>query len=94
MIEMHELINEYYMYALMKSVEGEEALNYLVNRGFTEELIKSRGIGYAPNNAHFCHDFLKQKGYDIELTYEAGLLSHAKKILVTTIVLEIASCFL
>ena len=53
MIEMHELINEYYMYALMKSVEGEEALNYLVNRGFTEELIKSRGIGYAPNNAHF-----------------------------------------
>ena len=25
MIEMHELINEYYMYALMKSVEGEEA---------------------------------------------------------------------
>ncbi|MDS3856707.1 DNA primase [Staphylococcus hominis] len=75
MIEMHELINEYYMYALMKSVEGEEALNYLVNRGFTEELIKSRGIGYAPNNAHFCHDFLKQKGYDIELAYEAGLLS-------------------
>ena len=75
MIEMHELINEYYMYALMKSVEGEEALNYLVNRGFTEELIKSRGIGYAPNNAHFCHDFLQQKGYDIELTYEAGLLS-------------------
>ena len=75
MIEMHELINEYYMYALMKSVEGEEALNYLVNRGFTEELIKSRGIGYAPNNAHFCHDFLQQKGYDIELAYEAGLLS-------------------
>ncbi|PTK36359.1 DNA primase [Staphylococcus hominis] len=75
MIEMHELINEYYMYALMKSVEGEEALNYLVNRGFTEELIKSRGIGYAPNNAHFCHDFLKQKGYDIGLAYEAGLLS-------------------
>ena len=39
------------------------------------ELIKSRGIGYAPNNAHFCHDFLQQKGYDIELAYEAGLLS-------------------
>ncbi|MGW9856097.1 DNA primase [Staphylococcus hominis] len=75
MIEMHELINEYYMYALMKSVEGEEALKYLINRGFTEELIKTRGIGYAPNNSHFCHDFLQQKGYDIELAYEAGLLS-------------------
>lgn len=75
MIEMHELIQEYYHYALMKSVEGEEALKYLMNRGFTEDLIKARGIGYAPNNSHFCHDFLQQKGYDIELAYEAGLLS-------------------
>ncbi|KAA2276133.1 DNA primase [Staphylococcus haemolyticus] len=75
MIEMHELMNEYYQYALLKTVEGEEALNYLTKRGFTEELIKSRGIGYAPNHTHFCHDFLQQKGYDIELAYEAGLLS-------------------
>ena len=75
MIEMHELMLEYYQYALLKTVEGEEALNYLTKRGFTEELIKSRGIGYAPNHTHFCHDFLQQKGYDIELAYEAGLLS-------------------
>ncbi|MGZ9806849.1 DNA primase [Staphylococcus haemolyticus] len=75
MIEMHELMHEYYQYALLKTVEGEEALNYLTKRGFTEELIKSRGIGYAPNHTHFCHDFLQQKGYDIELAYEVGLLS-------------------
>lgn len=75
MIEMHELMREYYQYALLKTVEGEEALNYLTKRGFTEKLIKSRGIGYAPNHTHFCHDFLQQKGYDIELAYEAGLLS-------------------
>ncbi|WP_210134812.1 DNA primase [Staphylococcus sp. GDX8P80P] len=75
MIEMHELMNEYYQYALLKTVEGEDALNYLTNRGFSEELIKARGIGYAPNHTHFCHDFLQQKGYDIELAYEAGLLS-------------------
>ena len=75
MIEMHELMNKYYQYALLKTVEGEDALNYLTNRGFTEELIKARGIGYAPNHTHFCHDFLQQKGYDIELAYEAGLLS-------------------
>ncbi|MBK3953858.1 DNA primase [Staphylococcus haemolyticus] len=75
MIEMHELMHEYYQYALLMTVEGEEALNYLTKRGFTEELIKSRGIGYAPNHTHFCHDFLQQKGYDIELAYEAGLLS-------------------
>ena len=75
MIEMHELIKDYYHFDLMKTVEGEEALNYLHERGFTDDLIKEREIGYAPDNSHFCHDFLKKKGYDIELAFEAGLLS-------------------
>lgn len=61
MIEMHELIKDYYHYALMKTVEGEEALNYLHERGFTDDLIKEREIGYAPDNSHFCHDFLEKR---------------------------------
>ncbi|MDI1794946.1 DNA primase, partial [Staphylococcus aureus] len=48
---------------------------YLQERGFTDALIKERGIGFAPDSSHFCHDFLQKKGYDIELAYEAGLLS-------------------
>ncbi|UXR48841.1 DNA primase [Staphylococcus simulans] len=75
MIKMHELMQEYYHYVLMKTVEGEEPLKYLKSRGFTEELLKNRKIGFAPDNSHFCHDFLQKKGYDIELAYEAGLLS-------------------
>ncbi|HDG5481923.1 TPA: DNA primase [Staphylococcus aureus] len=75
MIEMHELIKEFYYYALTKTVEGEQALTYLQERGFTDALIKERGIGFAPDSSHFCHDFLQKKGYDIELAYEAGLLS-------------------
>ncbi|HCZ8690166.1 TPA: DNA primase [Staphylococcus aureus] len=75
MIEMHELIQEIYYYALTKTVEGEKALTYLLERGFTDALIKERGIGFAPDSSHFCHDFLQKKGYDIELAYEAGLLS-------------------
>ncbi|HDE7143750.1 TPA: DNA primase [Staphylococcus aureus] len=75
MIEMHELTQEFYYYALTKTVEGEQALTYLQERGFTDALIKERGIGFAPDSSHFCHDFLQKKGYDIELAYEAGLLS-------------------
>ncbi|HCZ0026545.1 DNA primase [Staphylococcus aureus] len=75
MIEMHELIQEFYYYALTKTVEGEQTLTYLQERGFTDALIKERGIGFAPDSSHFCHDFLQKKGYDIELAYEAGLLS-------------------
>ncbi len=52
MIEMHELMQEYYHYTL-KTVEGEAALNYLKERGFTDALIDARKIGYAPNNSHF-----------------------------------------
>ncbi|EKU49902.1 DNA primase [Staphylococcus massiliensis] len=75
MIEMHELIESYYHYALLKTVEGEKALAYLKERGFTLEFIQKLKIGYAPNVSHFCHDFLKKRGYDINLAYEAGLLS-------------------
>ncbi|XVL43512.1 DNA primase [Staphylococcus equorum] len=75
MIEMHELMQEYYHYALKKTVEGEAALTYLKERGFTDALIDARKIGYAPKNSHFCHDFLQKKGYDIQLAYEVGLLS-------------------
>ena len=60
MIEMHELIKDYYHYALMKTVE-EEALNYLHERGFTDDLIKEREIGYAPDNSHFVMIFLKKR---------------------------------
>lgn len=61
MIEMHELMHEYYQYALLKTVEGEEALNYLTKRGFTEELIKSRGIGYALIILTFVMTFYNKK---------------------------------
>ena len=59
MIEMHELIKDYYHYALMKTVEGEEALNYLHERGFTDDLRKEKlGMHLI---THFCHDFLEKR---------------------------------
>ncbi len=75
MIEMHELMANNYHYILKHTEEGEAALNYLKSRGFTEELINDRKIGYAPNYSKFTHDFLEKNGYDALLAYEAGLLS-------------------
>ncbi|KTT83518.1 DNA primase [Mammaliicoccus sciuri] len=75
MIEMHELMANNYHYILKHTEEGEAALNYLKSRGFTEELINDRKIGYAPNHYKFTHDFLEKNGYDAVLAYEAGLLS-------------------
>ena len=38
-------------------------------------LLKSEALALHPIAHIFCHDFLQKKGYDIELAYEAGLLS-------------------
>lgn len=50
----------------MKTVEGEEALNYL-ERGFTDDLIK-RKKWICTYSSSFYHDFLKKKD-DIELAF-------------------------
>lgn len=87
-------MHEYYQYALLKTVEGEEALNYLTKRGFTEELIKSRGIGYAPNHTHFCHDFYNKRLWYRTRVRSFGLYREMKKISAILIDLEIALCSL
>jgi len=75
MIEMHELLRDYYHYVLKAVEEAEPALQYLYDRGFTDEIINREKIGYSPNINHFAHDFLEKRGYDKALAYEAGLLS-------------------
>lgn len=75
MIEMHELMANNFHYILKHTEEGEEALAYLKSRGFTDDLINDRKIGYSPNHSKFTHDFLEKNGYDAVLAFEAGLLS-------------------
>lgn len=75
MIQMHESLLEYYHYILIKTVEGEQALHYLYDRGFTDKMINERKIGLAPNSSHFATDFFEKKGIDLHLGFEAGILS-------------------
>ncbi|WP_414049841.1 DNA primase [Macrococcus animalis] len=75
MIEMHNLLQEYYHYVLKAIEEAEPALKYLHDRGLTDEMISQEKIGFSPNVSHFALDFLKKRGFDESLAYEAGLLS-------------------
>ncbi|UXR68655.1 DNA primase [Staphylococcus sp. IVB6246] len=75
MIQIHEELLDYYHYLLKKTVEGEAALNYLYSRGFTDEMIAKRKIGYAPDASSFATDYMEKKGYDLSLGFEAGILS-------------------
>ena len=48
MIEAHDLLRKFYHHLLTNTNEGQEALEYLLNRGFTEETIEKFQIGYCP----------------------------------------------
>lgn len=73
-IEANELSKKFYHHLLINTKEGQEALNYLFSRGFTEELIETFEIGYSLNQRDFITKFLLKKGFNLELLERAGLI--------------------
>ncbi|TXC89976.1 DNA primase [Metabacillus litoralis] len=74
MIEAHELLKKFYHHLLVNTKEGQEALDYLLNRGFTRETIDTFEIGYALDSWDFISKFLVKRGFSADLMEEAGLL--------------------
>lgn len=74
MQEAHELLKKFYHHLLLNTKEGEHALDYLTNRGFTKEVIEKFEIGYALDSWDFATKFLQKRGFGLELMERAGLL--------------------
>jgi DNA primase len=74
MIEAHELLKKFYHHLLVNTKEGQNAYDYLLNRGFTKEIIDKFEIGYALDSWDFIMKFLVKRGFDPQLMEEAGLL--------------------
>lgn len=74
MIEAHELLKKFYHHLLVNTKEGQHALDYLLNRGFTKETIDMFEIGYALDSWDFISKFMIKRGFDSALLEEAGLL--------------------
>ncbi|MGX7111781.1 DNA primase [Gemella cuniculi] len=70
----HLLLADYYNYILLNTKEAEEALNYLVNRGLSIEVIKYFNLGYAPKDNNIALNFFKSNNVSLDLMVEAGLL--------------------
>lgn len=75
MIEAHELLKKFYHHLLKNTKEGEAALDYLLNRGFTKEIIDQFELGYSLDSWDFATKFLKKRGFSLELMEKAGLLA-------------------
>ncbi|KAF1298106.1 DNA primase [Enterococcus sp. JM4C] len=76
LIELHEKANELFHHLLVRTKAGVEALDYLLERGLTMELIEEFQIGFAPNERKFLVQVFENESYDVELMKESGLFVH------------------
>jgi DNA primase len=76
-LKEHEALNEaniFYTFYLKNSKTGEEALNYLKNRGLTLEDIAHFNIGLAPKEFDSLYKLLQQKEFTDQTMENAGLI--------------------
>lgn len=74
MIDAHELLRKFYHHLLVNTKEGQDALEYLLNRGFTEESIDRFQIGYALPSWDFAVKLLEKRGFSPGVMAKAGLV--------------------
>ena len=79
MVEAHELLRKFYHHLLMNTDEGQHALEYLTNRGFSKESIEKFQIGYALPNWEFTSSLLQKRGFAPEQMEKAGLIIKREK---------------
>ncbi|MDD4352204.1 MAG: DNA primase [Candidatus Gracilibacteria bacterium] len=72
LFEMHELATKFFTSVLFAE-EGREALQYLHERGLTDETIRKFELGFATEDWNKLSKHLEQKGYSQEEIVSAGL---------------------
>ncbi|TLS39369.1 DNA primase [Pseudalkalibacillus caeni] len=75
MFKAHDFLAKLYHHSLINTRQGEKALEYLKQRGFTEEIIKTFQIGFAPDSWDFATGFLQKRNFPLDKAASAGLLS-------------------
>ena len=74
MIEAHDLLRKFYHHLLVNTKEGQHALEYLLERGFTKESIDKFQIGYALPSWDFTVKLLQKRGYSLSVLEKSGLI--------------------
>lgn len=75
LFSLNKLAARFYNYLLTDTNMGKKALEYLNNRGFDEADINKFNLGYAADEWQILLNFLKKKGFSIDLIKKAGLIS-------------------
>ena len=72
-IHANEIAASYFQ-SLIKTPQGENAKNYLINRGIDDETILKRGLGVNYEGMNTLADYLKSKSVDGTAAIKSGLL--------------------
>ncbi len=72
--EMNRYAAVYY-HAVLKSPRGARAMDYLKNRGLTDETINHFGLGYADIGRDHLYHYLKDKGFSDEEMKDSSLVT-------------------
>ena len=73
LLQLHSKAAELYHHILVNTKIGEPALNYLLERGLTQELIETFQIGFAPQKRDFLNQVFKNEQLDETLFEPSGL---------------------
>lgn len=73
LVDMHEFAADMYHHILQNTEEGQAALDYLENRGFTREMIEKYRIGWSLPEWNYMSSALLKKGYTEEELTDSGL---------------------
>ncbi len=74
LFEINKTAAKFYYYQL-RSPAGKKALDYLKNRGLTEETINQFGLGYSGKYSDALYRHLKEKGYSDQALMNSGLFT-------------------
>lgn len=74
MLEMNKDAARFFRDTLL-SPEGREGMEYLIERGLTPNTIRKYGLGYAPDEWHKLHYYMKSKGYTDDELESAALIT-------------------
>jgi len=79
LLELYRRTTVTFQHFLKDKPDGQHALKYIQERGFSSEIAETFKLGFAPGDRDFLHKFLKQKGYSDDFLDKSGLFSSRYK---------------
>ncbi len=74
-LEAYQWLTKLYHHLLRHTKDGKKGLEYLYQRGYSDESIDTFQLGYSPQSKDFILQFLENKGFHRQTMVKAGLLT-------------------